>query len=51
MTINIPEILAALKSYQGLGEFKQLIINADGTMSAVYQHGLLQFDATGKLVN
>ncbi len=47
VSVIIGAFLSDLKSYAGLGHFKQWMVNADGSSQAVYQHGILQFDPNG----
>jgi hypothetical protein len=48
MIIDTHEVMAALCLYKDLGDLQQVILNKDGSMTVVYQFGLLQFTPEGK---
>lgn len=53
MTIIHPEVLAALKKAgesPRRGPWTSLTIFPNGTAQAVFQHGLVQFDAEGEVI-
>lgn len=47
--IDIQDMLEGLRLHTKLGALLHVIINTDGTMTAVYAQGLVQFDANGKI--
>jgi len=49
MVIDTNELIASLRLVTGQGALQSVIINLDGSLTAVFTGGLVQFDRDGKV--